>query len=62
MKGTNIKEQVQNFNENMQNYEMKRFFQFRETTRITLFRISRNDRNSVKKSVTCFIQFRISRN
>ena len=28
MKGTKIEEQVQNFNENMRNYETKRFFSF----------------------------------
>ena len=28
MKGTKLEEQVQNFNENMQNYETKRFFSF----------------------------------
>ena len=28
MKGTKLEEQVQNFNENMRNYETKRFFSF----------------------------------
>ena len=28
MKGTKLEEQVQNLNENMQNYETKRFFSF----------------------------------
>ena len=28
MKGTRLEEQVQNFNENMRNYETKRFFSF----------------------------------
>ena len=28
MKGTKLKEQVQNFNENMRNYETQRFFSF----------------------------------
>ena len=49
MKGTNLKEQVQNFNENMRNYETKRFFQFRETTRNTLFRNSWNDQIPAKQ-------------
>ena len=49
MKGTKLEEQVQNFKESMRNYETKRFFLFRETTRNTLFRISRNDRNSAKQ-------------
>ena len=49
MKDTKLEEQVQNFKENMRNYETKRFFLFRETTRNTLFRISRNDQNSAKQ-------------
>ena len=49
MKDTKLEEQVQNFKENMRNYETKRFFLFRETTRNTLFRISRNVRNSANQ-------------
>ena len=37
MKGTKLKEQAQNFNENMRNYEMKHFFSFAKQLETSYF-------------------------
>ena len=60
MKGTKLEEQVQNINENIRNYETKRFFPFRETTRNTFSYFAK--RSKLGETVTCLVQFRISRN
>ena len=61
MKGTKLEEQVQNFNENMRNYETKRFFSFVKQ-QLKNFISYFAKRSKLGETVTCFVQFRISRN
>ena len=60
MKGTKLEEQVQNFNENMRNYKTKRFLVSQNNSKHFISYFAK--RSKLGETVTCFVQFRISRN